>query len=137
MGVPTDAKRPAVLLSGYSRHDCFAYGSAPAHDYWMPTLTACREVYDRVGLESEGDGVGFHESPAVDAARPPGQVVCLQPLQQRYGHFGLAGDMLERDVAPLPFAAQPEANTKFVHWMALVPLSQGFYFKNYHNVQPG
>jgi acetyl-CoA acetyltransferase len=63
-----DLKRPAVLLSGYSRHDCFAYGSAPAHDYWMPTLTACREVYDRAGMgrdDIQGLGIYDNFSPTV------------------------------------------------------------------------
>jgi acetyl-CoA acetyltransferase len=58
-----DMKRPAVLLSGYARQDAFHYGSAPADDFWMPTLTACRSVYDRAGLAREDiQGLGIYDN---------------------------------------------------------------------------
>jgi acetyl-CoA acetyltransferase len=58
-----DLRRPAVLLSGYSRHDAFHYGSAPPDDFWLPTLTACQAVYDRAGFGREDiQGLGIYDN---------------------------------------------------------------------------
>lgn len=58
-----DLRRPAVLLSGYARQDRFAYGSAPPDDHWLPTLTACRSVYDRAGIgRDEIQGLGIYDN---------------------------------------------------------------------------
>lgn len=58
-----DLRRPPVLLSGYARQDAFHYGSAPAHDFWHPTLSACRSVYDRAGLGQEDiQGLGIYDN---------------------------------------------------------------------------
>ncbi|MBX9749232.1 MAG: hypothetical protein K5Q68_06410, partial [Roseococcus sp.] len=58
-----DMKRPPVLLSGYARQDRFAYGSAPADDYWHPTLSACQSVYDRAGFgRDDVQGLGIYDN---------------------------------------------------------------------------
>ena len=58
-----DLKRPAVLLSGYARQDAFHYGSAPPDDYWHPTLSACRSVYDRAGFGQDSiQGLGIYDN---------------------------------------------------------------------------
>jgi len=63
-----DLQQPAVLLSGYARQDAFHYGSAPPDDFWLPSLTACRNVYARAGLgrdDIQGLGVYDNFSPTV------------------------------------------------------------------------
>jgi acetyl-CoA acetyltransferase len=58
-----DMKRPPVLLSGYARQDAFHYGSAPADDFWHPTLSACRSVYDRAGIgQDDIQGLGIYDN---------------------------------------------------------------------------
>jgi acetyl-CoA acetyltransferase len=58
-----DLRRPPVLLSGYARQDRFSYGSAPADDFWYPTLAACRAVYDRAGFGREDvQGLGIYDN---------------------------------------------------------------------------
>jgi acetyl-CoA acetyltransferase len=58
-----DLRRPPVLLSGYARQDAFHYGSAPADDFWYPSLSACRSVYDRAGLGRDDlQGLGIYDN---------------------------------------------------------------------------
>ena len=58
-----DMRRPPVLLSGYARQDAFHYGSCPADDFWHPSLSACRSVYDRAGIgQADIQGLGIYDN---------------------------------------------------------------------------
>ncbi len=58
-----DLKRPPVLVSGYARQDSFRYGSGPADDFWYPSLSATRKVYDRAGIGREDiQGLGIYDN---------------------------------------------------------------------------
>lgn len=58
-----DMRRPPVLLSGYARQDAFHYGSCPADDFWHPSLSACRGVYDRAGMgQADIQGLGIYDN---------------------------------------------------------------------------
>ena len=56
-------KRPPVLLSGYARQDNFTYRTSPPDDFWYPSLSATRSVYDRAGIGRDDiQGLGIYDN---------------------------------------------------------------------------
>ncbi len=61
-----------------------------------------------VGIKSHGPGVVTDEGPRKDAARPPGEVVPLQPRPELRADARHRRDGFERDAAPLTLEPQPQ-----------------------------
>jgi acetyl-CoA acetyltransferase len=59
-----DLRTRPVLISGYSRQDCFRYGSAPPEDFWYsPLQKIAKEIYRRAGIgRGELSGLAIYDN---------------------------------------------------------------------------